>query len=124
MTESVESAEDEFSGDDGDVMVNQSKARMKHGWSVQIELLCVMLVSAIVLIPGLGIPGLGGLPVIDRDEARFAQASRQMMESNSLDGWIVPRVGEKLRLNKPPVIYWLQAGVTTAITGGDSSKDG
>ena len=96
---------------------------MKHGWSVQIELLCVMLVSAIVLIPGLGIPGLGGLPVIDRDEARFAQASRQMMESNSLDGWIVPRVGEKLRLNKPPVIYWLQAGVTTAITGGDSSKD-
>ena len=85
MTESVESAEDEFSGDDGDVMVNQSKARMKHGWSVQIELLCVMLVSAIVLIPGLGIPGLGGLPVIDRDEARFAQASRQMMESNSLE---------------------------------------
>ena len=103
--------------------MNQSKARMKHGWSVPMELLCVVLVSAVVLLPGLGLPGLGGLPVVDRDEARFAQASRQMMESNSLEGWIVPRVGEKLRLNKPPVIYWLQAGVATTMTGGDSSKD-
>ncbi len=86
-------------------------------------LLFVVLVSAVVLLPGLGLPGLGGLPVVDRDEARFAQASRQMMDSNSLEGWIVPRVGEKLRLNKPPVIYWLQAGVATVATGGDSSRD-
>lgn len=32
-----------------------------------------------------------------------------MLESGTLEGWVVPRVQEKPRLNKPPLIYWLQA---------------
>lgn len=32
-----------------------------------------------------------------------------MAESGTLDGWIVPRVQDRPRLNKPPLIYWLQA---------------
>lgn len=56
------------------------------------------------------LPGLTTIPPVDRDEARFAQASRQMVESGTVEGWVVPRVQERARLNKPPLIYWLQAG--------------
>jgi len=56
------------------------------------------------------IPGLWTIPPVDRDESRFAQASRQMLESGTLEGWVVPMVQDRPRLNKPPLIYWLQAG--------------
>jgi len=55
------------------------------------------------------LPGFFAIPTIDRDEARFAQASRQMAESASWHGWMVPAVQERPRLQKPPLIYWLQA---------------
>lgn len=45
-------------------------------------------------------------PLIDRDEPRFAQASKQMLESGD---WTTPRFLDRLRLNKPVLIYWLQA---------------
>lgn len=56
------------------------------------------------------LPGLTTIPPVDRDEARFAQASRQMVESGTVEGWVVPKVQDRARLNKPPLIYWLQAG--------------
>lgn len=72
-----------------------------------------------LLILGLTVylPGLASIPPIDRDESRFAQASRQMLESGTLEGWIVPRIQDRPRLNKPPLIYWLQA--TSAFVLGD-----
>lgn len=39
-----------------------------------------------------------------------------MLESGTVEGWVVPRVQERPRLNKPPLIYWLQAG-SAAILG-------
>lgn len=65
-------------------------------------------------------PGLLTIPPVDRDEARFAQASRQMLESGD---WVVPRVQDRPRLVKPPLIYWLQAGTAWALTGGDAARD-
>lgn len=62
------------------------------------------------------IPGLWTIPPVDRDESRFAQASRQMLESGTVEGWVVPMVQDKPRLNKPPLIYWLQAG-SAAVLG-------
>jgi 4-amino-4-deoxy-L-arabinose transferase-like glycosyltransferase len=53
------------------------------------------------------VPGLFTLPPVDRDESRFAQASRQMFESGD---FAVPRVQDRPRLNKPPLIYWVQCG--------------
>lgn len=50
--------------------------------------------------------GLFQLPVTDRDEALFAQASKQMLESHNF-GKI--QVQNKARHLKPPGIYWLQA---------------
>lgn len=61
------------------------------------------------------LPGFFSLPVVDRDEARFAQASRQMMERGDL---VVPMVLGKPRLNKPPVVYWLQCASGWVLTGG------
>jgi len=57
------------------------------------------------------LPGLAGLPVIDRDEARFAQASVQMAESGDL---INIRFQDEARNKKPAGIYWLQTGAITA----------
>ena len=63
------------------------------------------------------LPGLSNLPVIDRDEARFAQASVQMAESGDL---INIRFQDEARNKKPAGIYWLQtAAIKTFGKTGD-----
>ncbi|MEX3016053.1 ArnT family glycosyltransferase [Gymnodinialimonas hymeniacidonis] len=61
--------------------------------------------------------GLAELPVQDRDEARFAQAARQMADTGDL---IDIRLLDQPRHNKPALIYWLQ---TTAqwVTGAEGN---
>ena len=46
------------------------------------------------------------VPPMDRDESRFAQASKQMVESGDL---ITVRFQDELRAKKPVGIYWLQS---------------
>jgi len=53
------------------------------------------------------LPGTWSLPLIDRDEPRFAEASREMMERGD---YIVPYFNNAYRFDKPPFIYWLQVG--------------
>lgn len=50
--------------------------------------------------------GNADVPLWDRDEPRYAQCSRQMLESGD---WVLPRYLGDLRMAKPPLIYWLQA---------------
>lgn len=50
--------------------------------------------------------GMSTLPVIDRDEAHFAQASRQMIQN---DNYYQIRFQDVTRFQKPPGINWLQA---------------
>ncbi|WP_181705586.1 ArnT family glycosyltransferase [Chthonobacter rhizosphaerae] len=69
----------------------------------------VVLVHVLVLLVvsvGLFAPGIDTLPVTDRDEARFIQASRQMLESGN---WLDIRFQDDARYKKPIGIYWLQA---------------
>ena len=47
------------------------------------------------------------LPLIDRDEPRFAEASREMIERSD---YVVPYFNNHLRLDKPPLTYWAQVG--------------
>jgi 4-amino-4-deoxy-L-arabinose transferase-like glycosyltransferase len=61
---------------------------------------------------GLYLPGLASLPPVDRDEARFAQATRQMLESGN---FIEPRFRDAGRYKKPIGIYWLQAAAVTFV---------
>lgn len=42
----------------------------------------------------------------DRDEPRYAQASREMLQSGD---WVRPTFLGQPRVNKPPLIYWCQA---------------
>src|SRR3954465_13851918 len=49
--------------------------------------------------------GTWSLPLIDRDEPRFAEASREMIERGN---YIVPYFNNQLRLDKPPLAYWAQ----------------
>ena len=52
------------------------------------------------------------LPLVDRDEPRFAEASREMIERND---WIVPHFNNGYRFDKPPLIYWCQAACFTVM---------
>lgn len=80
------------------------------------------------------LPGLWSIPPVDRDECRFAQASRQMFEAHAwpadrLDpalhagGWAVPMLVDRPRLNKPPLVYWLQVGSAWVFTLGRPELD-
>src|SRR4051812_12775532 len=57
----------------------------------------------------LWLPGILSLPALDRDESRFAQSSRQMVESGDV---VDIRFGHVPRYKKPIGIYWLQAAST------------
>ncbi len=60
----------------------------------------------IALCLALYLPGFVSLPVTDRDEARFAQATKQMLESGNV---VDIRFQDDPRYKKPIGIYWLQA---------------
>ena len=61
----------------------------------------------------LWLPGVLSLPALDRDESRFAQSSRQMVESGDV---VDIRFGHVPRYKKPVGIYWLQAASTRIAT--------
>jgi 4-amino-4-deoxy-L-arabinose transferase-like glycosyltransferase len=52
------------------------------------------------------LPGLTSIPPIDRDEARFMQATKQMLETGDL---VHINFQDEPRNKKPVGIYWLQA---------------
>src|SRR6516162_11078344 len=62
----------------------------------------LLLFVAVAIIDSLG---NNTLPLIDRDEPRFAEASREMRQSGD---FVIPRVNGEYRFDKPPLIYWSQ----------------
>jgi len=74
-----------------------------HARAVAFLVLCGLL---------LFLPGFFNIPPIDRDEARFAQATKQMAETGDL---VDIRFQGDVRYKKPVGIYWMQvAAVKTA----------
>ena len=61
-----------------------------------------------VIITGLSgamfLPGMGRLPLLDRDEPRFAEAGRHMLATGD---YLVPYFNNEVRYDKPPAIYWV-----------------
>src|SRR6187397_1311659 len=57
------------------------------------------------------LPGFFQIPPTDRDEARFAQATKQMLETGE---YVDIRFQHEVRYKKPDGIYWLQAAVVKA----------
>jgi 4-amino-4-deoxy-L-arabinose transferase-like glycosyltransferase len=64
----------------------------QHGW---------WLLLALALL--LYLPGTATIPLMDRDEPRFAHATVEMMER---DTWTIPYFNGAYRFDKPPLIYW------------------
>lgn len=51
--------------------------------------------------------GTWALPLLDRDEPRFARATVEMMQRGD---WVVPWFNDGYRFDKPPLTYWLMRG--------------
>ena len=62
-----------------------------------------LLVATALLILVAGTPWL---PLLDRDEPRFARATVEMLERGD---WVVPTFNGQYRFDKPPLTYWLMA---------------
>jgi 4-amino-4-deoxy-L-arabinose transferase-like glycosyltransferase len=60
----------------------------------------------------LWLPGFFTIPQGDRDESRFAQATRQMVETGD---YVRIRLGDVERNKKPAGIHWAQAAVVHAL---------
>jgi 4-amino-4-deoxy-L-arabinose transferase-like glycosyltransferase len=71
-----------------------------------------------VIALSLFLPALASLPVTDRDEARFVQSSRQMVQSGDP---VDIRFQDQQRLKKPAGIYWLQASAALLSGQGDQA---
>jgi len=74
------------------------------------------LLAALCLL--LYLPGIASIPPLDRDEARFAQATRQMLETGD---FLRIRFQDEARNKKPAGIYWLQAASVAAFSTPESS---
>ncbi len=80
-------------------------------WPAGVLLALVLLAAAL--------PGILALPPLDRDEARFAQASKQMLESGDYIGiWFQ---GEP-RNKKPIGIYWLQVASVWLFSSAEAKE--
>ena len=68
---------------------------------------------AFLLVCGLlyFLPGFFNIPPVDRDETRFAQATKQMVETGD---FVDIRFQDDVRYKKPVGIYWLQSAVVQA----------
>src|SRR5882724_7467388 len=77
-------------------------ASRSHLRAVAFLVLCSLL---------LFLPGFFNIPPIDRDEARFAQATKQMVETGD---FVDIRFQSEVRYKKPVGIYWLQAAAVGA----------
>lgn len=79
--------------------------QLARGWRGYVLVALIALASSLF--------GASSLPVMDRDEARFAQATRQMVESGD---YVRIRVQETDRNKKPIGIHWLQAAAVNALS--------
>ena len=76
-----------------------------------------MLAAVVAFLAAL--PGALGLPPLDRDESRFAQASAQMLESGD---FVTIRFQDTPRFKKPVGVYWLQAAAVNALSNVESRE--
>ena len=90
-------------------------ARGAVGKSVSLLNKQSALVLVLVMLAATVLIGHQTVPPMDRDEARFAQASKQMLATGD---YVTVRFQDELRAKKPAGIYWLQS-LTAGLFGAD-----
>ncbi|MCF3936551.1 glycosyltransferase family 39 protein [Acuticoccus sp. M5D2P5] len=83
--------------------------RQAHGLFVAAAILFLVSIALAY------VPGLATVPPIDRDEPRYTQATKQMIETGD---YVRIRFQEAPRHKKPIGIHWLQAGAVAASGDG------
>ncbi|CAA7619836.1 Glycosyltransferase [Candidatus Terasakiella magnetica] len=76
-----------------------------------------LLLSLLCLF--LYLPGLANVPPLDRDESRFVQATRQMLETGD---FVRIQFQKEMRAKKPVGAYWLQAASVSAFSTPSSRE--
>lgn len=76
----------------------------------------LLLTLIILAAAGVYLIGNDSVALWDRDEPRYAQTSRQMLQSGE---WVVPRFLNHIRTAKPALIYWCQASAMSLL--GDNA---
>ncbi|MGN6374816.1 MAG: ArnT family glycosyltransferase, partial [Sphingomonas sp.] len=93
-------------------------ARPSRGLAAALDWATASHLRALTLLLGVAflafLPGFFQIPPVDRDEARFAQATKQMLETGE---YVDIRFQDEVRYKKPVGIYWLQA---TAVKAGEA----
>ncbi|MDZ4869059.1 MAG: glycosyltransferase family 39 protein [Alphaproteobacteria bacterium] len=80
-------------------------------WSLALAHPRIVLVTLCLLM---FVPGIASVPPLDRDESRFTQATKQMIETGD---FIEIRFQDEARNKKPIGIYWMQAVTAGWLTG-------
>src|SRR5712692_7836716 len=83
--------------------------RGSAGWLIGVRPYALLVGLCLFLY----LPGIAAIPPLDRDEARFAQATRQMLETGD---FLRIRFQDEARNKKPAGIYWLQAASVSAFS--------
>lgn len=86
----------------------------RSGWACATRVFAVATFAALVAFAG-----VFSLPPLDRDEARFAQATVQMLETGD---FVSIRFQEDERNKKPAGIHWLQAASVTAFSSVEARE--
>jgi 4-amino-4-deoxy-L-arabinose transferase-like glycosyltransferase len=93
----------------GSLRVTGLTAIVDYAVSSHARAVAVLVLASLLAF----LPGFFQIPPTDRDEARFAQATKQMLETGE---YVDIRFQDEVRYKKPVGIYWLQAGVVKAAT--------
>ena len=94
---------------DGGVAAGAYIAPSRVGWRTYVILALVAL--------ALFLPGRARLPPVDRDEARYLQATRQMLQTHD---FVQIRFQDQPRNLQPIGIYWLEAAAASLFGGAEA----
>ena len=86
-------------------------ARFSRGWRGPAMAALVAFIA--------GLPGMLAVPPLDRDEARFAQATAQMLETRD---FVVIHYQDQPRFKKPVGIHWLQAASVSLFSSPEARQ--
>jgi 4-amino-4-deoxy-L-arabinose transferase-like glycosyltransferase len=102
-----------------EIRARSDLAKLEHALTAALDWLAASHIRAVAALLLLALacflPGQASIPPVDRDEARYAQATTQMLETGD---FVDIRLHDQPRHYQPAGIYWLQA-LAVKLSGAD-----